>query len=65
MSAWRTLSRRLLRKKPVTPGGSLTLSRSLNRLDLMVIGVAQIIGAGIFVISGVGIRIAGPGLLHS
>ena len=65
MSAWRTLSRRLLRKKPVTPGGSLTLSRSLNRLDLMVIGVAQIIGAGIFVISGVGIRIAGPGLLLS
>jgi APA family basic amino acid/polyamine antiporter len=31
----------------------------------MVIGVAQIIGAGIFVISGVGIKIAGPGLLLS
>ncbi len=65
MSGWRTLSRRLLRKKPVTPGGGLTLSRSLNRLDLMVIGVAQIIGAGIFVISGVGVQIAGPGLLLS
>ena len=29
----------------------------------MVIGVAQIIGAGIFVISGVGVKIAGPGIL--
>lgn len=31
----------------------------------MVIGVAQIIGAGIFVISGVGVRIAGPGIILS
>ncbi len=31
----------------------------------MVIGVAQIIGAGIFVISGVGIKIAGPGIILS
>ncbi|OGR31025.1 MAG: hypothetical protein A2139_08510 [Desulfobacca sp. RBG_16_60_12] len=31
----------------------------------MVIGVAQIIGAGIFVISGVGVKIAGPGLILS
>ena len=31
----------------------------------MVIGVAQIIGAGIFVVSGVGVQIAGPGLLLS
>jgi APA family basic amino acid/polyamine antiporter len=41
------------------------LSRSLSRLDLVVIGVAQIIGAGIFVISGVGVRIAGPGIILS
>jgi APA family basic amino acid/polyamine antiporter len=34
-------------------------------MDLLVIGVAQIIGAGIFVISGVGVQIAGPGLLLS
>ncbi|MGB8993010.1 MAG: amino acid permease [Desulfobaccales bacterium] len=57
-------------KKPVhggpTPGdGGPTLSRSLTRLDLVVIGVAQIIGAGIFVISGVGIKIAGPGIILS
>ncbi len=41
------------------------LSRSLTRLDLLVIGVAQIIGAGIFVISGVGVKIAGPGIILS
>jgi len=39
------------------------LSRSLSRLDLVIIGVAQIIGAGIFVISGVGVKIAGPGII--
>jgi APA family basic amino acid/polyamine antiporter len=41
------------------------LRRSLTRLDLLVIGVAQIIGAGIFVIAGVGAKTAGPGLLLS
>ncbi|MCL6622477.1 MAG: amino acid permease [Syntrophobacterales bacterium] len=45
--------------------GEISLSRSLTRLDLVVIGVAQIIGAGIFVIAGVGVQIAGPGLLLS
>ncbi len=39
------------------------MSRSLSRLDLVIIGVAQIIGAGIFVISGVGVKIAGPGII--
>ncbi len=34
-------------------------------MDLVVIGVAQIIGAGIFIISGVGVKIAGPGILLS
>ncbi len=50
---------------PAAGNGSFTLSRSLTRLDLVVIGVAQIIGAGIFVISGVGVKIAGPGLILS
>jgi basic amino acid/polyamine antiporter, APA family len=64
------LRRRFLAKKPVqgSPGqthGGPVLSRSLTRLDLLVIGVAQIIGAGIFVISGVGIKIAGPGIILS
>ncbi|MBI4796113.1 MAG: amino acid permease [Deltaproteobacteria bacterium] len=47
------------------PPTGAALSRSLTRLDLVVIGVAQIIGAGIFVISGVGVKIAGPGILLS
>ncbi len=65
---WRALRRRLLAKKSLNGNlnhadGALTLSRSLTRLDLVVIGVAQIIGAGIFVISGVGVKIAGPGII--
>jgi len=64
------LRRRLLAKKPAHGGpgrepGAPALSRSLTRLDLVVIGVAQIIGAGIFVIAGVGVQIAGPGIIFS
>ncbi len=47
---------------PLPDGPTRGLSKSLTRLDLLVIGVAQIIGAGIFIISGVGIKIAGPGI---
>jgi APA family basic amino acid/polyamine antiporter len=68
MPSWRDLSRRLLAKKEArsAPEGEMpVLRRCLTRLDLVVIGVAQIIGAGIFVISGVGVKIAGPGLLLS
>lgn len=66
----RSLFTRLLTKKTAATGAgeqnaAIALSRSLTRLDLVVIGVAQIIGAGIFVISGVGVRIAGPGILLS
>ncbi len=65
-----SLRRRLFARKEVAeadPQGSgpLHLSRSLTRLDLVVIGVAQIIGAGIFVIAGVGVKIAGPGIIFS
>ncbi len=41
------------------------LCRCLSRFDLIVLGVAQIIGAGIFVIAGVGVQVAGPGILLS
>ncbi len=65
----RPILARLLAKKPWVAeppaAGGIALSRSLTRLDLVVIGVAQIIGAGIFVISGVGVKIAGPGILLS
>ena len=49
----------------MSENGGPALTRSLTRLDLVVIGVAQIIGAGIFVISGVGVKIAGPGIILS
>ncbi len=54
-----------MRGGPASEPGAPALSRSLTRLDLVVIGVAQIIGAGIFVISGVGVKIAGPGIILS
>ena len=60
----------LVRKKSLTSeteitGGQVQLSRCLSRFDLIIIGVAQIIGAGIFVIVGVGVQIAGPGIIIS
>ncbi|MDD3580415.1 MAG: amino acid permease [Desulfobacca sp.] len=60
----------LWHKKPPNPearseDNPRTLKRSLTRLDLVVIGLAQIIGAGIFVISGVGVQVAGPGIILS
>ncbi|MGQ9919858.1 MAG: amino acid permease [Desulfobacca sp.] len=60
----------LVRKKDFTAEAAaavpqLRLSRCLNRFDLIVLGVAQIIGAGIFVIAGVGVQVAGPGILLS
>ena len=64
-----SMARRLWQKKPISSGGTSAedrvpvLRRSLSRLDLVVIGVAQIVGAGIFVISGVAVQIAGPGIL--
>ncbi len=66
----RGLLARLFTRKTVEPtlapeAGGAALSPSLTRLDLVVIGVAQIIGAGIFVISGVGVKIAGPGIILS
>ena len=59
------LTKKLVHGGPTPGNGAPALSRSLTRLDLVVIGVAQIIGAGIFVISGVGVKIAGPGLILS
>ena len=63
---WARLTRkRLAPLDPAAAAPTRGLSKSLTRLDLLVIGVAQIIGAGIFIISGVGIKIAGPGIILS
>jgi basic amino acid/polyamine antiporter, APA family len=65
------LTAQLLRRKPVatlmaeagTHSGSLR--RALRALDLTALGIGAIIGAGIFVMTGVGAREAGPGLILS
>ncbi len=63
---WARLTRkRLAPLDPAAAAPARGLSKSLTRLDLLVIGVAQIIRAGIFIISGVGIKIAGPGIILS
>jgi len=60
-----------MRRKPVAAllddagphrGG---LRRALGALDLTALGIGAIIGAGIFVMTGVGARQAGPGLIVS
>src|ERR1700689_5937490 len=41
------------------------LKRALGALDLTLLGIGAIVGAGIFVMTGVGARQAGPGLILS
>jgi len=45
--------------------GEHTLKRTLGPLSLTALGVGAIIGAGIFVLSGLGAHYAGPGLMLS
>src|SRR6202050_303153 len=65
------LRQQLFRRKPAsalmadaeaTAGG---LKRALGALDLTLLGIGAIVGAGIFVRTGVGARQAGPGLIAS
>jgi APA family basic amino acid/polyamine antiporter len=62
----------LLAKKPMewllneaTDSGEHTLKRTLGPASLTALGVGAIIGAGIFVLSGLGAHYAGPGLMLS
>jgi basic amino acid/polyamine antiporter, APA family len=62
----------LLRKKPMDwllneakATGEHTLKRTLGPVSLTALGVGAIIGAGIFVLSGLGAHYAGPGLTLS
>lgn len=41
------------------------LKRSLGPLDLMGIGIASVVGTGIFVLTGVGAQMAGPSIILS
>lgn len=45
--------------------GSETLERSLGPVQLTALGIGAVIGAGIFVLSGLGAQTAGPGLMLS
>ncbi len=62
----------LLKKKPMEwllseagESGAHTLRRTLGPVSLTALGVGAIIGAGIFVLSGLGAHYAGPGLMLS
>src|SRR6202162_1463668 len=62
----------LLARKPLTQlleeckeGGEHSLKRTLGVLQLTALGVGAIIGAGIFVMAGLGAHYAGPGLMLS
>src|SRR5256712_10895331 len=46
-------------------GGEHTLRRTLGPIHLTALGIGAIIGAGIFVLSGLGAHYAGPGLMLS
>src|SRR3984893_17798881 len=45
--------------------GSNTLERSLGPVQLTALGIGAVIGAGIFVLSGIGAHYAGPALMLS
>src|SRR6201988_1164897 len=62
----------LLAKKPLDPllneakePGEHSLKRTLGVFQLTALGVGAVIGAGIFVLSGLGAHYAGPGLMLS
>ena len=62
----------LFAKKPMsmllsesTEAGAHSLKRTLGPFQLTALGVGAIIGAGIFVLSGLGAHYAGPGLMLS
>ena len=50
---------------PITTSdtGKVTLSRSLSLFTVTMIGIGGMIGAGIFVLTGIAAGIAGPALI--
>ena len=66
------MGNRLLAKKPMSlllreaqESGEHSLRRTLGPVHLTALGIGAIIGAGIFVLSGLGTHYAGPGLMLS
>lgn len=54
-----------MKDKPVIEAEDSYLSRDLSEFDITMIGVGAMIGAGIFVLTGIAAGTAGPGLLLS
>ncbi len=52
-----------MKDKPVIEAEDSYLSRDLTEFDITMIGVGAMIGAGIFVLTGIAAGTAGPGLL--
>ncbi len=66
------MSSPLLKKKPMewlvgeaAESGEHTLKRSLGPVSLTALGIGAVIGAGIFVLAGLGAHKAGPALMLS
>jgi len=58
--------RRLLRKKEINTNGDSSLHQTLSGLDLTLMGIGAIIGAGVFVLTGVAAATkAGPAIIIS
>lgn len=58
--------RTLLRKKPINPLVESGLHRSLNAVDLTLMGIGAIIGAGVFILTGIAAATkAGPAVVIS
>ena len=56
----------LLRKKEINPHCESALSRSLDAFDLILLGIGAIIGAGVFVLTGIAAATkAGPAIVLS
>src|SRR5205085_11017084 len=64
MSMFATKSLTVLMKE-AQESGEHSLKRTLGPFQLTALGVGAIIGAGIFVLSGLGAHYAGPGLMLS
>src|SRR3954468_293089 len=66
MGLWSTKSITLLQTEAATEGGEVTLKRALGALNLTMLGIGAIIGAGIFVLTGTAAaQFAGPAIVLS
>ncbi len=66
MGLWSTKSIALLQTEATAEGGEVTLRRALSALNLTMLGIGAIIGAGIFVLTGTAAaQTAGPAIVLS